>query len=386
MTEKKDQITCDIDKSHVTTPNNSDTLYLQLKSFKVLLDFPEPISSHTNTDEKISVSNDNCFQTVPDDLILTDLANKTRVYTEKPTTNQNEQEKQLNYKRAEVSSLKATKISLSILTVSLSLLIPLFLAFLFKDELFGSDSLSTIPIFNFFNSINNITMAPHSEVESTATTTTTKAPGPLSPSLQVPEGFEVATFAGGCFWGVERVFRQHHANSTTSNSDIDVTPTKGLYGTRVGYCGGPDSSVNPTYKQVCTNTTGHAESVQLVYDPSILSYETLVDFFFRIHDPTTPNQQGPDNVGEQYRSIIFTHNDKQREIAERVKEKYQKEWFDPVNRTISTEITPISVFWDAEDYHQQYLENNPTGYQCPSHFLRTSPPKGPEVYKKKNEK
>lgn len=189
-------------------------------------------------------------------------------------------------------------------------------------------------------------------------------PGPISHSLNVPEGAEVATFGAGCFWGVEHIFRKHFTPSE-----------KGLFDAKVGYSGGYDNATLPTYKQVCTNTTNHAEVLQVSYDPKIVSYSDLVDFFFRIHDPTTVNQQGPDDIGAQYRSVIFSHNDSQLDIAQKIKSKYQKEWFDPVDRSVVTIIEPIKIFWDAEDYHQLYLENNKDGYMCPSHFLRTSPPK-----------
>lgn len=116
--------------------------------------------------------------------------------------------------------------------------------------------------------------------------------------------------------------------------------------------------------------TTDAEALQLSYDPKIVSYDTLVDFFFRMHDPTTVNQQGPD-IGDQYRSAVFVHNDEQKSVAEKVKERMQKDFY-PKNKIVTT-IEPIHEFWDAEAYHQKYLYNNPTGYACPSHFLRTKP-------------
>lgn len=195
-------------------------------------------------------------------------------------------------------------------------------------------------------------------------------PGPISHTLDVPPDAQVATFGAGCFWGVEHIFRKHFSSSVKSASPSG----SGLIDARVGYSGGCENATLPTYKQVCTNTTGHAETVQIVFDPSLVSYEELVDFFFRIHDPTTINQQGPDDFGEQYRSVIYYHTPEQRDAAIAAKERYQASWYDPANLTIVTEIAPISIFWDAEDYHQLYLVNNPEGYMCPSHYLRTAPP------------
>lgn len=197
-------------------------------------------------------------------------------------------------------------------------------------------------------------------------------PSPISPTLNVPENAEIATFAAGCFWGVEHIFRRYF--STTVGTSIQSDSKGGLIDAKVGYSGGSTTSEYPSYKEVCTNTTGHAEVLQISYDPGLVSYETLVDFFFRIHDPTTVDQQGPDDFGEQYRSAVFFHNDKQRQVATSVLQKYQKEWYDPANQTIVTQIKPILFFWDAEQYHQLYLNHNPDGYMCPSHYLRTSPP------------
>lgn len=146
---------------------------------------------------------------------------------------------------------------------------------------------------------------------------------------------EVATFGAGCFWGVEATFRQ----------------VKGVTSTEVGYCGGSLSS--PTYKQVCTNRTGHAEAVRVEYDPARVSYEELLDVFWENHDPTTLNRQGPD-VGTQYRSVIFYHTPDQKEAAMASKERLAKSG--KYKRPIVTQIVPESTFWRAEDYHQQYLE------------------------------
>lgn len=146
---------------------------------------------------------------------------------------------------------------------------------------------------------------------------------------------EIATFAAGCFWGVESAFRE----------------LEGVVSTRVGYAGG--SLDNPTYRDVCSGRTGHAESVEVTYDPAKVSYEKLLDLFWEIHDPTTLNRQGPD-IGEQYRSAIFFHNPEQEAAARASKESLQNSG--KYSRDIVTEITPASHFWPAEDYHQQYFE------------------------------
>jgi peptide-methionine (S)-S-oxide reductase len=125
-----------------------------------------------------------------------------------------------------------------------------------------------------------------------------------------------------------------------------------------------------TFANCRYSLTPDAEALQFTFDPKIVSYEKLIDFFFRMHDPTTVNQQGPD-IGSQYRSAIFTHNEKQQSIAEKVKERMQQEFYP--RKRIVTQIVPIHEFWDAEAYHQKYLYKNPDGYACPSHFLRTKP-------------
>ena len=146
---------------------------------------------------------------------------------------------------------------------------------------------------------------------------------------------EKATFGAGCFWGVEAAFRQ----------------VEGVVSTAVGYIGG--SLENPTYKDVCTDTTGHAEAVEVTYDPAKVAYEELLKVFWQIHDPTTLNRQGPD-VGTQYRSAIFFHGGEQEAAARASKEKLEKSG--AYKRPIVTEIVPAGEFWQAEEYHQQYLE------------------------------
>lgn len=144
---------------------------------------------------------------------------------------------------------------------------------------------------------------------------------------------EVATFGAGCFWGVEEVFRK----------------TPGVIETAVGYEGG--SLESPSYEVVCTDHTGHAEVVQVTFDPSKIIYEQLLNIFWNLHDPTTPNRQGPD-VGSQYRSVIFFHSPDQQKSAEASKQK--------VPHAV-TEIVPAQPFWRAEDYHQQYFKKRGGG-------------------------
>jgi methionine-S-sulfoxide reductase len=158
---------------------------------------------------------------------------------------------------------------------------------------------------------------------------------------------ETATLAGGCFWGVEELIRQ-----------LD-----GVVETTAGYTGG--TLDNPTYNDVKKGTTGHAESVEIVFDPARISYEEILHTFFRLHDPTQRNRQMND-VGTQYRSAIFYHDETQREMAERVRSEVDRSGKWP--RPVVTEIVPASKFYTAEDVHQDYLKKNPWGYNC--HFLR----------------
>ena len=144
-----------------------------------------------------------------------------------------------------------------------------------------------------------------------------------------------ATFGAGCFWGVEAAFRQ----------------VPGVTDTAVGYAGG--TTDNPTYKEVCTDRTGHAEVVQVTFDPDKVSYDTLLDAFWGNHDPTQKNRQGPD-VGTQYRTVIFYHDDAQRAAAEASKAEIERSG--RFKRPIATEIVPAQTFYRAEEYHQQYLE------------------------------
>lgn len=151
---------------------------------------------------------------------------------------------------------------------------------------------------------------------------------------------ETATFGAGCFWGVEEKFR--------------CTP--GVTDTEVGYAGG--HTENPTYKEVCSHGTGHAEVVQLQYDPEQISYEELLKIFFEMHDPTQVNRQGPD-VGDQYRSVIFYHTDEQKQAAEQMKSELDDSG--RFSRPIATQIESAPKFWPAEDYHQEYLKKRGGG-------------------------
>lgn len=156
-----------------------------------------------------------------------------------------------------------------------------------------------------------------------------------------------ATFGAGCFWGVEAAFRR----------------LEGVVATRVGYAGG--NVENPTYEQVCTDRTGHAEVVEVTYDDSVVPYEALLAVFWAEHDPTQLNRQGPD-VGTQYRSAIFPQNEEQEAIARRVIDRVSASGKWP--RPITTSIEPPGTWYSAESYHQDYLRKNPGGYSC--HYLR----------------
>ena len=154
---------------------------------------------------------------------------------------------------------------------------------------------------------------------------------------------EKATFGGGCFWCTEAIYER----------------VEGVHSVVSGYAGG--TVKNPTYKQVCDGTTGHAEVTQITYDPKVVSYDELLEIFFKTHDPTTLNRQGAD-IGTQYRSVIFYHNDEQKQKAEYYKSELNKSgaWDNPV----VTEISPLINFYSAEDYHQDYYANNPNQGYC----------------------
>ncbi|MBF0254254.1 MAG: peptide-methionine (S)-S-oxide reductase MsrA [Candidatus Omnitrophica bacterium] len=155
------------------------------------------------------------------------------------------------------------------------------------------------------------------------------------------ERTHTATFAAGCFWGVEKIF----------------SGVPGVTSTAVGYAGG--KTVSPSYSEVCAGNTGHAEAIEITYDQDKVTYADLLRVFYSHHDPTTPDRQGPD-VGSQYRSAIFYHTDEQRALAEKSRELLNASG--ALRRPVVTQIAPAGAFYRAEDYHQKYLEKNPQGY------------------------
>ena len=189
--------------------------------------------------------------------------------------------------------------------------------------------------FNLFNCSSS-----HSNDQSNNLTNNTIPPDKMA---DTNVNLDTATFGAGCFWCVEAIFQN----------------LKGVYAVESGYSGG--TVENPSYELVCTGTTGHAEVARITFDPNVISFETLVNVFFRTHNPTTLNQQGAD-VGTQYRSAIFYANDEQKETAEKVKKEVDAAgvWDDP----IVTEITPLTNYYKAEDYHQNYYNNNSSKGYC----------------------
>lgn len=169
----------------------------------------------------------------------------------------------------------------------------------------------------------------------------------LHAEIQAKPETETATFAAGCFWGVEEFFRK----------------VPGVIKTQVGYTGG--KTLDPKYDQMHDGKTGHAESVEIIFNPRVVSYESLMDRFYKMHDPTTLNRQGNDE-GNQYRSAIFYNSEKQKNEAMAFKSKVEKSkaW----KKSIVTEVTAAQKFWPAEEYHQKYLVKNPGGYD--NHYLR----------------
>ena len=161
--------------------------------------------------------------------------------------------------------------------------------------------------------------------------------------LDQKDNTEVATLAGGCFWCIEAAFDE----------------IRGVIKVESGYSGGTTTS--PTYEQVCSGTTGHAEAVQVTFEPNVVSFQDILHIFFTVHDPTTPNRQGAD-MGSQYRSVIFYHNEKQKKIAEQVIRELedQKVWDNP----IVTQVVPFKKFYKAENYHNQYFSRNPNAGYC----------------------
>jgi len=164
-----------------------------------------------------------------------------------------------------------------------------------------------------------------------------------TPRPNKQDNIEVATLAGGCFWCIEAAFDE----------------IRGVLTVESGYSGGITTS--PTYEQVCSGTTGHAEAVQVTFDPNVVSFQDILHIFFTVHDPTTPNRQGAD-VGIQYRSVIFYHDEKQKKIVEQVIKELedQKVWDNP----IVTQVVPFKKFYQAEQYHKQYFSRNPNAGYC----------------------
>lgn len=161
--------------------------------------------------------------------------------------------------------------------------------------------------------------------------------------IEQQQGREMATLGGGCFWCTEAVFDE----------------LRGVERVESGYSGG--ASANPTYREVCSGTTGHAEVIQVTFDPQVISFKEILEVFFTVHDPTTLNRQGAD-VGTQYRSVIFYHDEEQRRVAEEVIKKLDAEklWDGP----IVTEVAPFEAFYEAEDYHQEYFRLNGSQPYC----------------------
>jgi len=168
---------------------------------------------------------------------------------------------------------------------------------------------------------------------------------------------DYAIFANGCFWGTQQLYDK-----------ADFGSEKAVIKTYVGYIGGNDKFKDPTYRQVCSGSTGFAEACKVEYDPTKVSYAELVEFFYRTHDPTTIDRQGSDR-GSQYRSAIFAHNSEQMEIAKKVTAEVDEKYFEPKGQKVVTAIETAPTWYNAEEYHQQYLDNNPDGYHCSTHFL-----------------
>ncbi|AOA63237.1 Methionine sulfoxide reductase [Komagataella phaffii CBS 7435] len=176
----------------------------------------------------------------------------------------------------------------------------------------------------------------------------------ISSNIKKSPQDKVVTVAGGCFWGLEYIYKMHFKDR--------------IVDTQVGFANG--NLANPTYKEVCQGLTYHAEVLQIAYNPEVISYKELIDFFFLVHDPTQDDGQGPD-IGTQYRSAVFYLDEEEKEIAEQSLAETQKKWFP--HHEIVTQVEKLTSYWDAEDYHQEYLIKNADGYHCPTHVLRTEP-------------
>ncbi|WVR09667.1 peptide-methionine (S)-S-oxide reductase [Kwoniella sp. DSM 27419] len=204
-----------------------------------------------------------------------------------------------------------------------------------------------LPLRNFLASFSSHSASKMAPKAPPAPTVPTAIKG--RDELTTGSGVEHATFASGCFWGTEHLFSKHYGHLPQFSAIS-------------GYTGG--QAENPTYRQVCSGTTGHAEAVRLTYAAGSVSYAELVEFFYRTHDPTTVDRQGPDR-GSQYRSAIFWHTPEQEKIAKQVTSEVQDKYLK--GRPIVTQIAEAGKWWPGEDYHQEYLDNNPGGYECPTH-------------------
>lgn len=181
----------------------------------------------------------------------------------------------------------------------------------------------------------------------------------ISPTIKQTPTSKIATISAGCFWGVERIYKNQFK--------------EGIVDLKVGYANGnADDYRNPDYATVKSGVTNFAESLQISYEPSIITYRQLVELFFRMHDPTHLNHQGHD-YGTQYRSLILVESDEEANIAHEELEKAQKVWYP--NHEIVTKVETLQSFFDAEDYHQRYFEVHPEKKGCPTHFVRTIPKK-----------
>ena len=228
----------------------------------------------------------------------------------------------------------------------------------FMKPLLALASLITTALLSCAQSTNTDNKITMSNTNTTAMNKTETDPA-------TSKGLDTATLANGCFWCTEAIFEQ-----------LD-----GVISAESGYTGGKNA--NPTYKEVCTGETGHAEALQIVYDPAKISFDELLEVFWQTHDPTTLNQQGAD-VGTQYRSGIFYHNEEQKQKAEKYKAELDKSG--AFDKPIVTEITPFSKFYPAEDYHQQYFENNENANPYCKIVIRPKVDKFKKVFKDKLKK
>ncbi|KAG7562114.1 hypothetical protein FFLO_02493 [Filobasidium floriforme] len=230
-------------------------------------------------------------------------------------------------------------------------------AFLIIAILLAFQNQSISPIQDYMLRLKNF-LAPFTTSAASTMVHSKPAPAPTvqtaikeKESLTAGEGVETAVFANGCFWGTEHLFKVYYGDLPKFSAVS-------------GYTGG--HATNPTYREVCSGNTGHAESVKVTWQTGSVGYGELVEFFFRTHDPTTVDRQGPDR-GSQYRSALFYTTPEQKEIAEKVTAEVQEKHLK--GRTIVTQLAPLGKWHDAEGYHQNYLFDNPSGYQCPTHRM-----------------